>query len=89
MITEGRLGEKSGAGFYKRVGKEIHTLDWRTGEYQPQTKPASPDLDRLSKLALAERFAAIRGWADAGSSTSRHKLLLVRATGGQLPALHK
>ena len=35
----GRVGEKSGAGFYKRVGKEIQTLDWKTGEYKPQAKP--------------------------------------------------
>ncbi|HEY5061249.1 MAG TPA: 3-hydroxyacyl-CoA dehydrogenase family protein, partial [Gemmatimonadaceae bacterium] len=34
LVKAGRVGEKSGAGFYKRVGKEIQTLDWRTGEYK-------------------------------------------------------
>src|SRR5205823_5433720 len=26
LVKSGHVGEKSGAGFYKRVGKEIHTL---------------------------------------------------------------
>src|SRR4051812_13342649 len=39
LIKSGRLGEKSGAGFYKKEGKDISTLDWRTGGYNPQTKP--------------------------------------------------
>jgi 3-hydroxyacyl-CoA dehydrogenase len=64
LIKAGNVGEKSGAGFYKRVGKEIHTLDWKTGEYRPQVKPSTPALDRISKLPLAERFAALRHWDD-------------------------
>ena len=31
----GRVGVKSGTGFYTRAGKDIHTLDWKTGEYRP------------------------------------------------------
>ena len=64
LIATGAVGEKSGAGFYKRVGKEIHTLDWKTGEYRPQTKPETDALKRLSRLPLAERFAAFRDWTD-------------------------
>jgi 3-hydroxyacyl-CoA dehydrogenase len=64
LIKAGNVGEKSGAGFYKRVGKEIHTLDWKTGEYKPQVKPSTPALDRISKRPLAERFAALRDWDD-------------------------
>src|SRR3954463_9950178 len=62
LVKAGRVGEKSGAGFYKRVGKEIHTLDWRTGEYAPQSKPNAPELAQLSRLSHAERFAAMREW---------------------------
>src|SRR5262249_3377331 len=62
LVTAGRVGEKSGAGFYKRVGKEIHTLDWKTGEYHPQKKLESADLARLAKLPLKERFAALTEW---------------------------
>ncbi len=62
LVEAGNVGEKSGSGFYRRVGKEIQTLDWKTGQYGPQAKPASPDLDRIGRLPLAERFAAMRDW---------------------------
>jgi 3-hydroxyacyl-CoA dehydrogenase len=75
LIKAGRVGEKSGAGFYKRVGKEIHTLDWKTGEYKPQVKPSTPALDKLSKLPLAERFAALRDWNDREGAFVKEYLL--------------
>ena len=75
LVVAGRVGEKSGAGFYKRVGKEIHTLDWRTGEYAPQAKPTTPEIARLSKLPLAERFAAIRDWTGREGAFVREYLL--------------
>jgi 3-hydroxyacyl-CoA dehydrogenase len=47
MIERGWLGEKTGQGFYKRVGpeREIHAIDWKTLEYHTAAKP---------KLASAE-----------------------------------
>ena len=44
LVKAGRVGEKTGAGFYRRVGKEIHTLDWRAGEYTPQSLPSTAEL---------------------------------------------
>jgi 3-hydroxyacyl-CoA dehydrogenase len=70
LVKAGRLGEKSGAGFYRRVGKEIQTLDWKTGEYAPQSKPESAELSRLAAMPLAERFAAIRDWG--GDTNDRY-----------------
>ena len=35
LVKAGRVGEKSGAGFYRRVGKEIQTLDWKTRRVRP------------------------------------------------------
>jgi len=74
-VQSGRVGEKSGAGFYKRVGKAIHTLDWRTGDYAPQAKVASAELGRLARLPLAERFAALRDWRDRYGAFVREYLL--------------
>ena len=36
MIERKWLGDKTGQGFYKKIGKdrEIHALDWKTLEYQ-------------------------------------------------------
>lgn len=33
LVQAGALGQKSGAGFYKKVGKEIQRLDFTKGEY--------------------------------------------------------
>ena len=33
LVAAGALGQKAGAGFYKKVGKDIQRLDFATGEY--------------------------------------------------------
>ncbi|MEQ8280215.1 MAG: 3-hydroxyacyl-CoA dehydrogenase/enoyl-CoA hydratase family protein [Deltaproteobacteria bacterium] len=38
LVESGRLGRKSGAGFYKKEGKDIKVLDVATGEYREQKK---------------------------------------------------
>ena len=60
LIAKGQLGEKTGAGFYKKVGKDIHTLDRGTLEYAPQQKVDSKELAALGKLPLEKRFARIQ-----------------------------
>jgi 3-hydroxyacyl-CoA dehydrogenase len=60
LVADGRHGEKTGAGFYKKVGKEILTLDWRTLEYRPMRAAESPVIAELSALpSPEERLAAI------------------------------
>jgi 3-hydroxyacyl-CoA dehydrogenase len=60
LIAKGHFGEKTGAGFYKKVGKEIHTLDRLSMQYAPQQKVESKELDSLGRLPLPERLARIR-----------------------------
>jgi 3-hydroxyacyl-CoA dehydrogenase len=53
MLENGWLGEKSGQGFYKRVGaggKERQVLDWQTLEYHPVSEPSFPEIRDLSRL---------------------------------------
>ena len=59
LVAEKRLGEKTGAGFYKKVGKEILTLDWKTGEYAPAAKPVLKDLEFIQGLPLNDRLHAL------------------------------
>lgn len=63
LVRQGRLGEKSGAGFYRREGKQIFTLDWKTGEYRPQAVPTFPEMQHLQALPLEQR---LKGLTSAG-----------------------
>ena len=58
MVKNGQLGEKTGAGFYKKVGKEILTLNRKTGEYAPASKPESPAIGKAMRLPLGDRLKA-------------------------------
>ena len=60
LVESGRVGEKSGGGFYQKKGKDISTLDWRTLEYGPQQQPSSEALTLLTQAkSLQARLALI------------------------------
>ena len=62
LIGRGWLGEKSGQGYYKRVGKnrEIHALDLQTLEYHPAAKPKFPGVEAVRGIEdLGERLRAL------------------------------
>lgn len=62
MIERKWLGDKTGQGFYKRVGKdrEIHALNWKTLEYQPRQKARFPAVDAVSTIQdLGERVRTL------------------------------
>ncbi len=50
MATRGWLGEKSGSGFYKRVGNEILALDYTTMEYRPRRKATFPSVEAVKTI---------------------------------------
>jgi 3-hydroxyacyl-CoA dehydrogenase len=61
MIARGWLGEKSGQGFYRRVGKGdnrvIEAIDWHTLEYHPSAKVSFPAVEMARNMdALPERL---------------------------------
>jgi 3-hydroxyacyl-CoA dehydrogenase len=62
MLQRGWLGEKSGQGFYKRVGKEkeIQALDWKTLEYHPMQKARFPAAEAARNIEdLPERLRTL------------------------------
>jgi 3-hydroxyacyl-CoA dehydrogenase len=60
LIQQGALGQKSGAGFYKKVGKDILRLDPAKGDYVPGGGKAEAIVDRILKKAPAERLKLLR-----------------------------
>jgi len=68
LVEDGRLGQKSGSGWYKKEGKEILSLDLDTMEYTP-TKKRMFDTIRVGKPIkdLKKRLAAITYLDDIGA----------------------
>ena len=56
----GNLGLKSGAGFYKKIGKEIQNFDAATGSYVAGGKKASDVVSRMLKKKGLERLQLLR-----------------------------
>ncbi|MFY7973702.1 MAG: 3-hydroxyacyl-CoA dehydrogenase/enoyl-CoA hydratase family protein [Rubrivivax sp.] len=60
LIEQGALGQKSGAGFYKKVGKDIQRLDFASGGYVAAGGKAEPIVDRMLKKPAPERLKLLR-----------------------------
>ncbi|NDY93565.1 3-hydroxyacyl-CoA dehydrogenase NAD-binding domain-containing protein [Ideonella livida] len=60
LIEKGALGQKVGAGFYKKEGKAILRLDPATASYVPAGKTADPLVERILKKPAAERLKLLR-----------------------------
>ncbi|HEX9045217.1 MAG TPA: 3-hydroxyacyl-CoA dehydrogenase/enoyl-CoA hydratase family protein [Candidatus Limnocylindrales bacterium] len=68
LIADGRLGEKTGAGFFRKVDGEILALDLDTYEYRPRRRATSPLIDSLkAEKDLARRLALIPAAAERPS----------------------
>lgn len=60
LLSEGRTGDKSGAGFYRRQGAEVFVLDTSTLQYRPRREVKIDTVEALFALPLPERLKAIR-----------------------------
>ncbi|HEU5295254.1 MAG TPA: 3-hydroxyacyl-CoA dehydrogenase/enoyl-CoA hydratase family protein [Burkholderiaceae bacterium] len=60
LIEKGALGQKTGAGFYKKVGKDILRLDPAKGDYVPSGGKAEPIVERMLKKPAGERLTLLR-----------------------------
>jgi 3-hydroxyacyl-CoA dehydrogenase len=60
LIEQGALGQKSGAGFYKKVGKDILRLDPAKGDYVSGGGKADEIVARVLKKPAPERLKLLR-----------------------------
>src|SRR5438093_1847728 len=73
QMDRGRLGDKSGQGFYKKGGKSIETLDLQTGEYRERREPDIPSLAEANKIkSLPERLNFVLQQDDKAGALARH-----------------
>ncbi len=67
LVKAGATGQKAGAGFYKKVGKDIQVLDPATQTYVPQIKADFPCLAETKKIRdTGARIKAIVESTDRG-----------------------
>ncbi|MDX2151885.1 MAG: 3-hydroxyacyl-CoA dehydrogenase/enoyl-CoA hydratase family protein [Bryobacteraceae bacterium] len=62
MMNRRWLGDKTGQGFFQRVGKEraIHAIDWKTLEYHPARKVEFASVEAVRKIEdLPQRLRAL------------------------------
>lgn len=83
MLERNLLGEKTGAGFYKREGREILTLDFATMEYRPRQEP-NPMLTELQKRPLAERMVQMLQLPEPYGAFFREAFLMPLAYGAEV-----
>ncbi len=70
MLAKKWLGDKTGQGFYKRVGpkKEIHALDWHTLEYAPAQKVKFASTEQAKQIeSLPDRLKFLATQKDRGA----------------------
>ena len=60
LMAKGALGQKTGAGFYKKVGKDILRLDPAKQDYVPGGGKADEIVARMLKKAPADRLKLLR-----------------------------
>jgi 3-hydroxyacyl-CoA dehydrogenase len=61
LIAKGALGQKTGTGIFRKVGKDIMVLDLQKQDYRPADRAAAPEVVEILKLKdPAEKFAKLR-----------------------------
>ena len=60
LVDKGALGQKSGAGFYRKEGRAIKVLDPQRGEYIESGGKADELITRILKKPAGERLALLR-----------------------------
>ena len=65
LIEQGALGQKTGAGFYRKAGKDIVVLDVAKRDYRASEQQASDEVAAILAIKdSAEKFAKLRASSD-------------------------
>jgi 3-hydroxyacyl-CoA dehydrogenase len=73
MIQKGLTGRKSGAGFYRKQGEIIQTIDLKTLEYRDPIEPNLPELKALKSIDdPGKRLAALCQSEGRAGTLARH-----------------
>ena len=65
LLEMGNLGQKTKAGFFKKVGRDVLRFELDSKEYVPACQKADEVYGRMLKKPAAERLKLLRNHAEA------------------------
>lgn len=75
LVAQGKLGDKTGGGFYTKTKTGTLTYDWKTASYVPQQRLEGGDIGQAIRLPIAQRLPAARALPGAHGAFLRDHLL--------------
>ncbi len=75
LIEQGKLGDKTGGGFYQKQKDGVLTYDWKNSTYVPQERMSGGEVGALSRQPHAARLAGARGLGGKHGDFLRDHLL--------------
>jgi 3-hydroxyacyl-CoA dehydrogenase len=75
LVAQGKLGDKTGGGFYQKTKAGTLTYDWKTGTYVPQQRLEGGDIGQAIRMPIAQRLPAARALTGAHGAFLRDHLV--------------
>lgn len=60
LVSQGKLGDKTGGGFYQKTKDGVQTYDWKNTSYVPQHRLEGGDIGAAIRMPLAQRLPTAR-----------------------------
>ena len=75
LVSGGKLGDKTGGGFYTKTKTGTLTYDWKSKSYVPQQRLEGGDIGQAIRLPIAQRLPAAKAISGAQGAFLRDHLL--------------
>lgn len=75
LVAKGKLGDKTGGGFYSKTKQGTLTFDWKTKQYVPQQRLEGGDIGQAIRLPIPQRLPAAKNVPGAQGAFLRDHLI--------------